>query len=410
MFRSRFMLAAASALAALSFASPAHADYMVNAMRLDGAWETSAGQLKLKFGAFDGDLVGELFDTKSLTRYRVWWSPTHSLATASELGREIDAFYVVDTGSGSCRLFNPACASGRVTLALSEDGSTVSAIAAGGKTFGGWRVLKGRRVPADPTVTQRMADWAGDWETNRGRVTFRPEGNMLVGSFAQPGATPAGRGTIAMVAGPGNAYGAWDLFLSEPHQRGDIRLTMNADKKGFTGQYLHSRTANPSAPANYLPWTGQRAGSSPAEPQPVPPVVTTPPAPTPPAPAPAETAGFKPLRRVDVRLDRIVEARGTPTRQVHAFVTIRNVSATQQYISSGYLRAILTDADGVAQERNQVWRASGEPAGLFSSTPVVQPGAELKLRYVFNPDEGSRTATFALSEGDKRVEFQAGAL
>ena len=140
-----------------------------------------------------------------------------------------------------------------------------------------------------------------------------------------------------------------------------------------------------------------------ATPPALPPVVTPP---LPPS-SPAATS-FKPLRRFDVRLDRLVEARGYPTRQVHAFVTIKNASATPQHITSGLLKAVLADSDGVAQERSQVFRASGEPAALFSSTPVVQPGAELMIRYVFIPDEGSRPATFTLSEGDKRAEFPAG--
>lgn len=147
-------------------------------------------------------------------------------------------------------------------------------------------------------------------------------------------------------------------------------------------------------------------GPQPA-PRPSPPVLTPPQPPAPPS-GPVASTGFKPLRRVDVRLDRLWEARGYPTRQVHAFVTVRNVSAQPQYITSGYLKAVLSDSDGVAQERNQVWRASAEPAALFNSTPVVQPGAELKIRYVFIPDDGSQPATLTLSEGDKRAEFPAG--
>lgn len=168
------------------------------------------------------------------------------------------------------------------------------------------------------------------------------------------------------------------------------------------GEYLAEDAPNPSSP---LPPATPRPNTPPPLSGPEP---ASAPAGSPQAPPVAEVPSFKPLRRFDVRLDRLVEARGYPTRQVHAFVTVKNASATPQYITSGILKAVLTDADGVAQERNQVWRATSEPAALFASTPVVQPGAELKVRYVFTPDEGSKPATLALSEGDKRAEFSAG--
>ncbi len=124
-----------------------------------------------------------------------------------------------------------------------------------------------------------------------------------------------------------------------------------------------------------------------------------------PTPEPDTSEAYRSLNKFDVRLDKVVEARGYPTRQVHVFVTIKNATTTQQYITSGFMRAVLTDTDGVGQERNQVWRANVEPTALFNNTPVVKPGAELAIRYVFMPDSGAVPAALTLSEGGKTLEF-----
>ena len=402
-----------SAAIALSAAAPASADYSVTAMRLDGEWETPSGKLVIKFGTFDGELVGDFFHHQYGRKYQLWWLEANSTLPSAERGRDIDAYLLVGNNSNvmPCRLFNTSCPSGRVRLTLSPDGNSLTLVRTDGAAIDNKATLTGRRLPGSPDVAARLALWVGEWQTSNGPVSLAVEGNVLLGTFGASGSVHPGR--MAMIGNGLRVYGAWDTQASSPRQRGRVDFDMSANGQSFTGQQSFNRQADPAAPERPRPWNGEK-GSAPPPPEPLPPaphpplppVVTQPV----PQPGPVVSSPFKPLRRVDVRLDRIVEARGYPTRQVHAFVTIRNASATPQYISSGYLRAVLTDADGVAQERNQVWRASGEPAALFSATPVVQPGAELKLRYVFNPDEGSRTATFALSEGDKRVEFQAGAL
>jgi hypothetical protein len=89
---------------------------------------------------------------------------------------------------------------------------------------------------------------------------------------------------------------------------------------------------------------------------------------------------------------------------VHAFVTVKNTSATPQYFT-GWLKVVLADADGVSEERSQPYRASGEPAALFASTPVIQPGGELKARYIFIPELDAQFTSITLSEGGKRAEF-----
>jgi|GEM_PF-4033708 len=279
-----------------------------------------------------------------------------------------------------------------------------------------------------------LRDYVGTWDTSLGLLDLRVAMNHLYGEIRRRRAD--GTAEAALLVGAdipgqpmsgdsswsplyGGLTGAW-ADPANPKRGGRLLLRLTQDKSGFEGEYHDNGKITKIAAKRYDPLDGY--GNPPPNP-PAPPVVTppqTPPVVTPPAPPPVATppappsgpvaVAFKPLRRVDVRLDRLVEARGYPTRQVHAFVTVKNASPTPQYVTSGFLKASLADADGVAQERSQVYRASGEPAALFGAAPVVQPGAELRIRYVFTPDEGSVPATLTLAEGDKRAEFPAGGL
>ncbi len=407
-----------SAAIALSAATSASADYSVTAMRLDGEWETSSGKLVIKFGTFDGELVGDFFHHQYGRKYQLWWVEHDSSLPPTERGRDIDAYLLVGNNSNTmpCRLFVRSCHSGRVKLTLSPDGNSLTLASTAGAAIDDKATLTGRRLPASPEIAARLAPWVGDWHTSNGPIKLKVEGNMLTGTFGAPGSAQAGH--VALIGNALRVYGAWDTMNNSPRQRGRVDLDMIANGQRFTGLQSFNREVDPSAPESPKPWNGERGSgqppvvpdpSTPAPSTPVPPSlpVVTPPTPAPTAPA-STPAAFRSLNRFDVRLDRLWEARGYPTRQVHAFVTVKNVSASPQYLTSGLIKAVLTDGDGVAQERNQLWRASAEPAALFNSTPVVQPGAELKVRYVFNPDEGSTPSTLTLSEGGKRVEFGAG--
>jgi hypothetical protein len=123
---------------------------------------------------------------------------------------------------------------------------------------------------------------------------------------------------------------------------------------------------------------------------------------------PAGAGAYQTLRRYDVRLDSVLVPRDASTLQV--FVTLKNGSGAPLYVTSGEVRAQLTDADGATRETGQLWRASGAPAQLFSSTPVVQPGGELRVRYVFPPDAGGAPPrSLTLVDRDRRAEFDLGA-
>ena len=296
-------------------------------------------------------------------------------------------------------------------------------LAADGRSFRGWYTdlstgrasrieWTGERVgPASPSVgadvpisPALLARYQGDWKMQDSIVRIRPEGSgavlLVIGQSS-------GRTLYSMPlvgSAEGNSLEGTDTgLLSGDRLR--FRVTLQPG-----GTDIEARDARYAGDAGQLFWIARRVVAPP--PTSGDPVPSTPAPPSSPGPSPADpvpVGAFKPLGQFDVRLDRLWEARGYSTRQVHAFVTIKNVSARPQYITSGFLKAVLSDADGVAQERNQVWRASAEPAALFNSTPVVQPGAELKIRYVFNPDAGAVPERFTLSEGDRRAEFQAAA-
>ena len=192
---------------------------------------------------------------------------------------------------------------------------------------------------------------------------------------------------------------------------GNDGRSMTASFGGSTGVHgkrvLHGvlkSTESQPAPNACVAHAPNPGGGGPA-PQPEPQPQPSPEPELEPEPEQQEAATFRALNKLDVRMDKVIEARGYPTRQVHVFLTIKNASATQQYITSGFMRAVLTDTDGIGQERNQVWRANVEPAALFNTTPVVKPGAELAIRYVFMPDSGATPGTLTLSEGGKMLEF-----
>ena len=269
------------------------------------------------------------------------------------------------------------------------------------------------------SATELERRFAGEWRRANGtlRITDLPgsSGVQVYAVAKSPNGTEFQlMGRLAPDGDGLSLYGEWE-HLNGGFQGGFWRLTPAGDELVLEGFY-----ATPQVQTfRFVRATAQDPGPPNPPPPPGPPVVEPPrpepepvvdaPVPQQPVPqAPAET--FRPLNRLDVRLDRVVVAQGYPTHQVHAFITVKNASAVPQHFTSGFLKAVLTDADGVSWERSQPFRASGEPAELFSATPVVQPGAELKVRYVFVPGAGSRPVRLTLSEGARSAEFSVAGL
>ncbi|WP_126174293.1 hypothetical protein [Altericroceibacterium xinjiangense] len=89
-------------------------------------------------------------------------------------------------------------------------------------------------------------------------------------------------------------------------------------------------------------------------------------------------------------------------------MTVKNTSGSPQYFTSGFLKAVLADGDGMCRERTQPYRASGEPAELFASTPVVQADGELKVRSVFLSEKDAQLTSLTRSEGGRYASFPVG--
>lgn len=246
---------------------------------------------------------------------------------------------------------------------------------------------------------------AGRWTTTLGVLELQREGDGVVGLLSRPDSGGAARPyrRIAVDFRHEGSPGAWAPIDAE--LGGRLTFVMARDRRSFTGDIW-------TADGRRQSWSGQRDAPPTSSGRPAPssqPSASAPsPAPAPQSPAPTSAPsaqGFLVLGKFDVRFDRLERPRGETL--VRAVVTIRNATDQAQHLPSGVFRAILTDADGAGQERNQLWRGSGEPATTFNGTPTLQPGASLTVRFVFNPDirrlqsltliSGAEQAVFALN-------------
>jgi hypothetical protein len=258
-----------------------------------------------------------------------------------------------------------------------------------------------RYVPPNAPAPARAADFLGEWKTDRDqRLVVSQEGNRIVAKLIHSNGVTQEAWTFGATVHPtrlwsfqqGRSSSSFEdgrLYLDLPHSGALIM----SSKAMFGPNFTATRVAPETPPAQTPP-----AQTPPAQ---------TPPAPTPapqPAPptGPQPAAGFEAVGKFDVRFEGLERPRGSAV--VRAIVTIRNATETIQHLPSGTFRVILTDADGAGQERGQLWRGSGEPAALFNSTPVLQPGAALKVRFVFNPDT-PQLRSLTLIEGQEQVVF-----
>lgn len=396
------MRAVSAFVLACALAAPAAAEYQVPVMRLVGEWQTPFGTMDMEVESFEGSALARISEPSTGARYMLWRHP----GDRGETDGGANFYWSAD--DGRCRAFVVDCAGGRLSLRLSQDGRRLEATTISGRPLQGSQRWSGTRLRNDTAAERRLAHWLGEWDSPNGPIRFRVEGKVLVGEFQMP--RPGGvveRGVVAMFPG---GWGAWDLPGASSPQRGRADLTMSPDRTSFSGTLTYSREDDPGAPTTPLALTGRRRAAGGEQTPPAGPVAQPAPAPppveAPPAPAPAPSGAFQPLNRVDVRVDRVAVARGYPTHQVHAFVTVRNTSGAPVYFTSGFVKAFLADADGAGWERSQPYRASGEPAELFASTPVIQPGGELRVRYIFLSEPDARLSSLTLSEGTTRAEFR----
>lgn len=252
----------------------------------------------------------------------------------------------------------------------------------------------------DRALASRLRDrWVGRWQTSLGVLEIQHgRGGVLRGWFSRPDAqgNSARYRRVAFGAeAQATLLGGWSGMTTEAGR--GVQMTYNPDGS-FTGRiWLGDDT-----PTSF---TGRRIEPSPSAASPT---SSSPPSSPPTSgsgsstPMPGNPGGFSRLGDFEVRFDRLERAPGSVV--VRAVVTIRNAGQQLQHLPSGTFRAILTDSDGVGQERNQLWRGSGEPAQLFNGTPTLQPGGELSVRFTFNPDNRDLD-NLVLMRGQERVEF-----
>lgn len=253
--------------------------------------------------------------------------------------------------------------------------------------------------PGRPLVARLRDRWVGRWQTPLGILEIQQgRGGVLRGWFSRPdaqGNSARYRRVSFGAEAQATLLGGWSGMTTEAGR--GIQLTYNPDGTLAGRIWLGDDT-----PTSF---TGRRI--EPSSPPPPPASSPAPPSPSAPGsghstPAPDNAGGFSRLGPFEVRFDRLERAQGSVI--VRAVVTVRNSSNQVQHLPSGTFRAILTDADGVGQERNQLWRGSGEPAQLFNGTPTLQPGGELTVRFTFNPDNRDLDS-LVLMRGQEQVEF-----
>lgn len=255
-------------------------------------------------------------------------------------------------------------------------------------------------IPSHVPAPARADDFVGEWDREGRRIVVTREANKIV---------------VRALHEHGAVQNTWE-FGATPHparlitpESGTSRIFMSHDPRGYLQigwdqQTLQMSAAAGSGTAN---WTARRiaaGGGGSGEPGPTPPVGSSGGSPQP-SPGSSSAAGFQTLGGFGVRFDRLERPRSGGV--VRAVVTLRNDTQQVQHLPSGTFRAILTDADGAGQERNQLWRGSGEPAQLFNGTPALQPGGELTVRFTFNPDIRALDSLI-LMRGQEQVEFDLG--
>lgn len=134
------------------------------------------------------------------------------------------------------------------------------------------------------------------------------------------------------------------------------------------------------------------------------------PPPSSPAPAPSSpggerpTAGFKTVGKWAVRVDRVDTPR--EDRLVHVYMTFRNASKGVLFQTQGVL-VRMEDSEGVATQNGQSLRAVEGYPQQFPSPPAVDPGRELKVKFVFDLAEGASPQQITVIEDGRQVTFEA---
>jgi len=201
-----------------------------------------------------------------------------------------------------------------------------------------------------------------------------------------------------------------------------LAMVLSPDRKTVLAGYMKNKDVDDRRMSEAASWRGARFGAAPApagqlpgdeiadapsppsQPSGQPGPGTQSPDGAQPLPAtmPAGDGSFRALGKYSVRLDRVVAGKDG---RAHVYLTLKNASQQKLYVTSGQLTLRVTDGNGVSKENGQLLQPLDNAVKLFDSTPVLDPGDELKVQYAVVVEAGSSTAKVRVSEGDKRIDF-----
>lgn len=250
------------------------------------------------------------------------------------------------------------------------------------------------------TATSSMfGAWLGEWKIGNDVLTVSSQGRLLTGTLHDASRSTMRARIVFLNApnAPTQLYGVWQSPGIERYEGGTLAISLQG-AKAFAGSRY-------DALGRETPLSGSRGGQGESAPAPRP---TPQPAPRPAPPPPAAEPDLLPagvfhaLESFDVRLD---EARAGRDGRLHVFVTVRNRSGRSFYMSSGPLRVVATDADGVGVEaETRPYRATGEEAKAFDEIPTIPAGGEFRMRYAIDlPDVHGPLRRVSFRESAKKA-------
>lgn len=112
-----------------------------------------------------------------------------------------------------------------------------------------------------------------------------------------------------------------------------------------------------------------------------------------------EDDGFAPLGAWSVRVDRVENPR--EDRLVHVYLTLRNDS-TRPLMQTENISVLFEDSSGITVESGQGLKAEpGYPQLFGSPPPVVEPGREIRTKFVFDRNRGASAIRVTVQEGQE---------
>lgn len=263
-------------------------------------------------------------------------------------------------------------------------------------------------VPPHIPAPARGPEIQGEWSGPSGNLTMTVAGNVLHARRVEKnGATR--QMDFASTRDPNRLFAFYQASLHSDFEVQRVELAISDDGRTLTAtgseNWVMTRVGPAPAPQpNPSPTPGPNPAPTPG-PTPAPvPAGPVPSGPSTPPTAPADAA-FRQLEKFDVALDSAGEGRDAAFR---VNFTIRNATKVDQPVVWPFAVRIQDD-EGVTEEANSPYRASEDQPTHFAGTPMLAPGATLKVRYFFNTTKKSRVPikTITVIEGKRSATWAA---